>query len=64
MDKQEEDRAGLEHERIRRLMLEGVIDAPDDSRAMVYGGRNPRQGKHKRRKGRRPVRSWLQTFIV
>ncbi|XP_052789530.1 uncharacterized protein LOC128224001 isoform X2 [Mya arenaria] len=53
MDKQEDARAASEHERIRRLMLEGVIDAPNDHRAIVYGDHNKRHGKKKRKKGKR-----------
>ena len=57
MDRQEDARAASEQERIRRLMLEGVIEAPDDYRAVVHGELHHREKpkKKKRKKGKRSV---------
>ncbi|XP_052221729.1 uncharacterized protein LOC127838182 isoform X1 [Dreissena polymorpha] len=53
MDKQEEARAASEEQRIRRLMLEGVIDAPNDYRAVVHGTHHKPQTKKKLKSGKR-----------
>ncbi|XP_045202642.2 uncharacterized protein LOC123556093 isoform X3 [Mercenaria mercenaria] len=53
MDKQEDARAASEHERLRRLMLEGIIDAPNDYRAVVQGHDKKQNKKKKRRKIKR-----------
>ncbi|KAL4218970.1 hypothetical protein ACF0H5_021556 [Mactra antiquata] len=53
MDKQEEARMASEEQRLRRLMLEGVIDAPDDYRAVVFGNKPKQNKKKKRRKSRK-----------
>ena len=55
MDKQEEARAASEDERLRRLMLEGIIDAPNDYRAVVQGHEKKQNKKKKRRKIKRSV---------
>lgn len=55
MDKQEEARAASEKERLRRLMLEGVIDAPNDYRAVLHGHGQQNKKKKKKRKIKRNV---------
>ncbi|XP_060575263.1 uncharacterized protein LOC132732779 isoform X4 [Ruditapes philippinarum] len=53
MDKQEDARAASEDQRLRRLMLEGIIDAPNDYRAVVLGHDKKQNKKKKRRKIKR-----------
>jgi hypothetical protein len=55
MDKQEDARAASEDQRLRRLMLEGIIDAPNDYRAVVLGHDKKQNKKKKRRKIKRHV---------
>lgn len=66
MDRQEEARAASEEERIRRLMLEGIIEAPDDYRAVIHGEHHkPRTPKKKkRRKGKRAVSRLRKTLCL
>ena len=56
MDKEEEARMASENERLRRLMLEGVIENPHDYRAILHGEHNKhKHHKKKKRKSRRKV---------
>lgn len=54
MDKEEEARAASENERLRRLMLEGVIKNPHDYRAIIHGEHH--KHKHSKKKKRRSKR--------
>ena len=56
MDKEEDARVASENERLRRLMLEGVIDNPQDYRAVIHGEHNKhRHTKKKKKRARRKV---------
>ena len=56
MDKEEEVRMASENERLRRLMLEGVIENPHDYRALIHGEQNKQKyHKKKKRKSKRKV---------
>lgn len=65
MDRQEEARAASEQERLRRLMLEGVIEAPDDYRAVVHGEHHrDKPKKKKRRKNKRIVSRLTSNYVM
>ena len=50
MDKQEDARCAAEEQRLRRLMLEGIINAPNDYRAVVHGERAKKPAKKKKKR--------------
>lgn len=49
MDKQEEQRSAAEKQRMRRLMLEGILDNQDDYRAVLHGEHKHRPKKKKKK---------------
>ncbi|KAH3799555.1 hypothetical protein DPMN_153166 [Dreissena polymorpha] len=53
VDREGRKKIATEEQRIRRLMLEGVIDALNDYRAVVHGTRHKPQTKKKRTSGKR-----------
>ena len=55
MDKEEDARMASENERLRRLMLEGVIENPHDYRAIIHGEHTQHRRTKKKKRSKRKV---------
>lgn len=56
MDKEEDARMASENERLRRLMLEGVIENPHDYRAIIHGEHTQHRRTKKKKRSKRKKR--------
>ena len=55
MDKEEDARMASENERLRRLMLEGIIENPHDYRAIIHGEHTQHRRTKKKKRSKRKV---------